>query len=62
VPWPVTLGWSLYWEGFYEYFRSQGLAIISVLFSNYERLGDSLIADVVDVAWEYQYRICERRG
>jgi len=39
------------WEGFNEYFRRRGLAMDYVLFSNYERLVESLLEGAVDLAW-----------
>ena len=39
------------WEGFCEYFGRRGLAVEYVLFSNYERLVDALLAGTVDLAW-----------
>jgi ABC-type phosphate/phosphonate transport system substrate-binding protein len=39
------------WEGFRAWFAAEGLPIDYVLYSNYERLVDDLMAGVVDVAW-----------
>jgi len=39
------------WEGFKAWFAGRGLSVDYVLYSNYERLVESLIAGYVDVAW-----------
>jgi phosphonate transport system substrate-binding protein len=39
------------WEGFKGHFERRGLPFDFVLFSNYERLVEALLADAVDVAW-----------
>ena len=39
------------WEGFAAWFATKGLAFDYVLYSNYERLVDALLAGHVDVAW-----------
>jgi len=39
------------WEGFRPYFAERGLDVDYVLLSSYERLVDSLLAGVVDIAW-----------
>jgi phosphonate transport system substrate-binding protein len=39
------------WEGFKTWFTKRGLALDYVLYSNYERLVESLLAGHVDVAW-----------
>jgi ABC-type phosphate/phosphonate transport system substrate-binding protein len=39
------------WEGIRDYFRAQGVDFDFVLFSNYERQVDALLAGFVDVAW-----------
>lgn len=39
------------WDGFREWFRSRGLDFDYVLYSNYERQVEALIAGHVDVAW-----------
>ena len=39
------------WEGFKAWFDDHGLALDYVLFSNYERLVESLIDGNVDIAW-----------
>jgi ABC-type phosphate/phosphonate transport system substrate-binding protein len=39
------------WEGFTAWFVQRGLAFDYVLYSNYERLVDALLAGQVDVAW-----------
>jgi ABC-type phosphate/phosphonate transport system substrate-binding protein len=39
------------WDGFREWFRSRGLDFDYVLYSNYERQVDALVAGHVDVAW-----------
>jgi phosphonate transport system substrate-binding protein len=39
------------WEGFSEYFRQGGLVVDYVLFSNYERLVEALLAGSVDLGW-----------
>jgi ABC-type phosphate/phosphonate transport system substrate-binding protein len=39
------------WEGFKSWFAKRGLAVDYVLYSNYERLVESLLAGSVDVAW-----------
>ena len=39
------------WDGFREWFRSRGLDFDYVLYSNYERQVEALMAGHVDVAW-----------
>lgn len=39
------------WEGFRPYFLERGLDVDYVLYSNYERLVDALVAGHVDLAW-----------
>ncbi|HET7720882.1 MAG TPA: PhnD/SsuA/transferrin family substrate-binding protein [Acidimicrobiales bacterium] len=39
------------WDGFRDWFRSRGLDFDYVLFSNYERQVEALVAGHVDVAW-----------
>lgn len=39
------------WEGFRDWFRHQGLELDYVLYSNYERQVEALVAGAVDVAW-----------
>jgi len=39
------------WEGFRDWFRSQGLVFDYVLYSNYERQVEALMAGDIDVAW-----------
>jgi phosphonate transport system substrate-binding protein len=39
------------WEGFKEWFARHGLPLDYVLYSNYERQVDALLAGAVDVAW-----------
>jgi ABC-type phosphate/phosphonate transport system substrate-binding protein len=39
------------WEGIRDYFRAQGVAFDFVLFSNYERQVEALLAGFVDIAW-----------
>jgi len=39
------------WEGFRDWFATRGLAFDYVLYSNYERQVDALMAGHVDVAW-----------
>ena len=39
------------WEGFRPYFAERGLDVDYVLYSNYERLVDALLAGHVDLAW-----------
>jgi ABC-type phosphate/phosphonate transport system substrate-binding protein len=39
------------WEEFRAYFREQGLPLDFVLFSNYERQVDELLAGHIDIAW-----------
>jgi ABC-type phosphate/phosphonate transport system substrate-binding protein len=39
------------WEGFRPYFAERGLDIDYVLYSNYERLVDALVAGHIDLAW-----------
>jgi phosphonate transport system substrate-binding protein len=39
------------WDGFREWFRSRGLDLDYVLYSNYERQVEALVAGHVDVAW-----------
>jgi ABC-type phosphate/phosphonate transport system substrate-binding protein len=39
------------WEGFREYFQRGGLDVDYILYSNYERLVDSLLDGGVDLAW-----------
>jgi phosphonate transport system substrate-binding protein len=39
------------WEGFLPYFAERGLGVDYVLYSNYERLVEALVAGEVDVAW-----------
>src|SRR5215470_18675725 len=39
------------WEGFRQYFSERGLDVDYVLYSNYERLVDALVAGGVDLAW-----------
>jgi ABC-type phosphate/phosphonate transport system substrate-binding protein len=39
------------WEGFRQYFAERGLDVDYVLYSNYERLVDALVAGTVDLAW-----------
>ncbi|MFN2388439.1 MAG: phosphate/phosphite/phosphonate ABC transporter substrate-binding protein [Actinomycetota bacterium] len=55
---PVTIGAVSYhprvvtiWEAFRGYFEEQGVATDYVLYSNYERLVEALIAGDVDIAW-----------
>ncbi|HWC11285.1 MAG TPA: PhnD/SsuA/transferrin family substrate-binding protein, partial [Acidimicrobiales bacterium] len=39
------------WEGFRDWFRSQGLELDYVLYSNYERQVEALVAGEISVAW-----------
>jgi len=39
------------WEGFRAWFREQGLDVDFVLYSNYERQVEDLVAHRIDVAW-----------
>ncbi len=39
------------WEGFRGWFRSRGLDLDYVLYSNYERQVEALVAGEVSVAW-----------
>ncbi len=39
------------WEGFRAYLREQGIDIDFVLYSNYERQVEELLADRIDLAW-----------
>lgn len=39
------------WEGFRQWFATQGFAFDYVLYSNYERQVDDLLAGRIDVAW-----------
>jgi phosphonate transport system substrate-binding protein len=39
------------WESFLEHFDGQGIATDYVLYSNYERLVDALLAGEVEIAW-----------
>jgi phosphonate transport system substrate-binding protein len=39
------------WDGFRSWFRDQGLDVDYVLYSNYERQAEDLVAGTVDVAW-----------
>jgi phosphonate transport system substrate-binding protein len=39
------------WEGFRPYFTERGLDVDYVLYSNYERLVEALVAGEVDLAW-----------
>jgi ABC-type phosphate/phosphonate transport system substrate-binding protein len=39
------------WESFLDHFDAQGITTDYVLYSNYERLVDALLAGQVDVAW-----------
>jgi phosphonate transport system substrate-binding protein len=39
------------WDGFRSWFRDQGLEVDYVLYSNYERQVEDLVAGRVDVAW-----------
>ena len=39
------------WEGMREHFREQGVALDFVLFSNYERQVEALLARTIDIAW-----------
>jgi phosphonate transport system substrate-binding protein len=39
------------WEAFRDYFRDRGLDVDYVLYSNYERLVEALLAGAVDLAW-----------
>src|SRR2546423_15700179 len=39
------------WEGFRLYFSVRGLDVDYVLYSNYERLVEALLAGEVDIAW-----------
>ncbi len=39
------------WEGFRSWFREQGLDLDFVLYSNYERQAEELVAGRIDVAW-----------
>lgn len=39
------------WDGFREWFRSRGLDFDYVLYSNYERQVEALVAGHIDVAW-----------
>jgi phosphonate transport system substrate-binding protein len=39
------------WEGFKAWFNDRGLPVDYVLYSNYERLVESLLAGQIDVAW-----------
>lgn len=55
---PLVLGAVAYeprvvtiWEGFKAWLGDRGLPFDYVLYSNYERLVESLLADQVDVAW-----------
>jgi len=41
----------LIWDGFREWFRRQGLDVDYVLYSNYERQVEALLAGAIDVAW-----------
>lgn len=55
---PLVLGAVAYdakvvtiWEGFRSWFRERGLAFDYVLYSNYERQVEDLVAGHLDVAW-----------
>ena len=39
------------WDGFRRWFRAEGLDVDYVLYSNYERQVEDLVAGTVDVAW-----------
>jgi phosphonate transport system substrate-binding protein len=39
------------WEGFRNYFASQGMPTDYLLYSNYERLVDALLSGEVDIGW-----------
>src|SRR5688572_13155719 len=55
---PLLLGAVAYdpkvvtiWEGFRRYLDARGMAVDYVLYSNYERQVDALLAGQVQVAW-----------
>jgi len=39
------------WDGFQEWFASQGLSVDDILYSNYEREVEALFQGPFDVAW-----------
>ena len=39
------------WEGFQDWFATQGLAFDYLLYSNYERMVEDLVDGRLDVAW-----------
>jgi phosphonate transport system substrate-binding protein len=51
------------WEGFREYFAARGVPTDYLLYSNYERLVEALLAGEVDVGWNTNtaYVAAERR-
>ncbi len=55
---PITIGAVAYssrvvpiWEGMRDYFRATGPAIDYILFSNYDRQVEALLARQIDIAW-----------
>ena len=50
------------WERFREYFADAGVPTDYVLYSNYERLVDALLAGEVDIALEHEHGLRRRRG
>src|SRR5260370_31780258 len=55
---PILLGAVAYdprvvpiWEGMRDYFRDVGPAIDYILFSNYDRQVQALLAGQIDIAW-----------
>lgn len=58
MPTPLVLGAVAYdpkvvtiWDGFREWFRSQGVRLDFVLYPHYERQVDDLLAGRIDLAW-----------
>lgn len=50
------------WDGFRRWFPSEGLEVDYVLYSNYERRVEELLAGAVDVAWNSRWHGCGPGG
>lgn len=69
---PILIGAVAYdqrvvpiWEAMRDYFREAGVPIDYVLYSNYERQVEALLAGQIDIAWNTNLawlRVCHRTG
>jgi phosphonate transport system substrate-binding protein len=69
---PVLIGAVAYdqrvvpiWEGMRDYFREEGLPIDYILYSNYDRQVEALLAGQIDIAWNTNLawlKVCRRTG